>query len=547
MKLKNLLILLTACCYLLTAVCPAFSLSSELKFSGNYTRYQAPEFLNFGELKRLSENPYPDVGFRGKMKTFFTTPTISNEAYYEGYRPRRFKNPMLGPFLRIASWNIEKSLNIPQAISTVTSEKEYKRYMDTQAAPRDSIRYHKALLQRSKLGMADVIILQEMEIGMKRSGYRDAARELAEAFHMNYAFAPEQLEIDPVLLGTEKVYYENGKQVDKEATEFYRADPAKYKGVTGSAVLSRYPIKHAETFQLKNQPYDWYFEEKDKTSFLENARRFGAETVFKNEVTREMKVGGRIFFRVDLEVPELPEKTLTIINIHLEIKCSPKGRAAQISEILYAYIKKIKNPVIVAGDFNSSDQDMSPTSSTRVAKNYAKNPTNWLSAAVSYVVPQALIINTSRFASNVTKNFQDPTATNVPIIFPNSQRKMFDTIKNYRFEDGGTFDFRGDENRSINGNRGTLANSNHRDFKGFKTSFSVKQPIGPLIGKERLDWIFVKSYAKDPKKKTQSYRFAPHFGETLEEMNTSLLMPVSDHHPLIADLPFEEPKIGASR
>jgi endonuclease/exonuclease/phosphatase family metal-dependent hydrolase len=526
------------------AVCfsPASLHAEEVSFSGDYVRYQAPEFLSFEELKKLSKSPFPDISFRSKMHTFFNTPIISNEAYYEGYRPRRFKDKRLGPFLRIASWNIEKSLNIPQAISALTSAEDYKRYLDLESAPQRSLKFHKALMQRSKLAMADCIILQEMDIGVKRSGYRDAARTLAKALHMNYAYGPEQLEIDPVLLGTEKISYKDGG-TDQEATDYYKADPSRYKGVFGSAVLSRYPIKHAEVFQLKNQAYDWYHQEKEKTSFLEDTRRFGTETVFKNQITREMKVGGRIFFRVDLEVPELPEGTLTIINIHLEIKCAPKGRQAQIAEILYAYLKKIKNPVIVAGDFNSSEQDLSPTSTGRVVKNYATNPTNWLSAAVSYVVPQALIVNASRLASNVTKNFQDPTATDIPIIAPNSQRKMFDLIRDHRFDDGGAFDFRGDRLRSTGGKSGTLANSNERDFKGFKTTFSVKRPIGPLIGKERLDWIFVKSYTKDPKRKTQSYRFAPHFGSTLEEMNSSLLVPISDHHPIIVDLPFEEPDI----
>jgi len=224
-------------------------------------------------------------------------------------------------------------------------------------------------------------------------------------------------------------------------------------------------------------------------------------------------------------------------------KSKPKNRMAQLSEILFSYIRDIPNPVILAGDFNSSGQDLSPTTTGRVIKRTAQNKSNWLSVATTALIPQALVVNTTRAISNITKNFQDPTARSLPIIAPNPQRDMFLMIKNYRFKDGKTFDFRGDKERSINGKSKTLANSNHRDLKGFKTSFRVKRPIGPLIGKYRLDWMFVKSYAKDPVSSTQPYRFAPHFGQTLEELNTSLSQPISDHHPSIVDLPFNEPEL----
>ena len=73
-----------------------------------------------------------------------------------------------------------------------------------------------------------------------------------------------------------------------------------------------------------------------------------------------------------------------------------------------------------------------------------------------------------------------------------------------------------------------------------RTSFRVLRPIG-IIGRYRLDWVFVKGFQKDPY--SGPYRFAPHFGETLEDMNFNLILPVSDHAPNVVDLPFEEPKI----
>ncbi len=94
----------------------------------------------------------------------------------------------------------------------------------------------------------------------------------------------------------------------------------------------------------------------------------------------------------------------------------------------------------------------------------------------------------------------------------------------------------------MNNKNGALANSNERDFKGFKTTWSVKRPIS-FLGKYRLDWVFVKSYLKNSYDKTGPYRLAPHFGETLEEMNTSLKIPISDHHPNVVNIPLQEPRI----
>ena len=382
------------------------------------------------------------------------------------------------------------------------------------------------------------IVLQEMEIGMKRSGYLNAAKEIAHTLGMNYAYAPQYLEIDPVQLGLEKIYFEEG-ELDEEATNYFLENKDLYKGVFGSAVLSRYPIKNVILFPLKNQGYDWYYGEKPSTTFLEKTRRFGSKVAFKNEITREMKVGGRHFFRVDLEVPDIPGNTLTIINIHLEIKCLPEAREQQITEIL-SYIKEIKNPVIVIGDFNSAPADLSPTSATRMASRNMKNKSNWLSAATT-LTGAGFILNSARNATNVVKNLQNPLAMHIPIIAPNKVKGLFDTIENFRFADHGAFDFRGDSERSVNGKHGKLANSNQKDFKAFKTTFRVKRVIAKVIGTFRLDWVFVKSYLKDPLDQTGPYRLAPHFGETLSELNNSLFTKISDHDPNVIDLPLFEP------
>lgn len=514
--------------------------ASDWQINNTFIKYQGTDFLTFEELKALSSNPKPEGALAQKLETFWQTPIISNLAYFQGSQPHLPKHPQLGQYLRVASWNIEKSLNIPQAIQLWTDPAAFASMLDLQQVPPESDLHKLVLYQRDRLTTSDIVILQEMEIGIKRSGYINAAEELAKALHMNYAYAPQYLEVDPVILGLAEVAFEDGSE-DIEAEAYYRVDPDKFKGVFGSAVLSRYPIKHVEVHPLKYQPYDWYEQEKKKTTFLEKARRLGALTAFRNEMTREMKVGGRHYFRVDLEVPHLPEKTLTVINIHLEIKCRPKDREIQLREIL-SYISSIKNPVIMMGDFNAAPTDISPTSVTRVVKRTAKNPTTWLNLAVNYISPHGLVINTTRGISNITKNFNDPFASNIKVVAPNPLKSMFEMIRDFRFDDGKAFDFRGTANRSIGNKDGLLANSNQRGLKGFVTTFSVRRPWG-IVGKYRLDWVFVKSHLVDPEDSFAPYRFSPHFGETLEEMNANLKEPISDHHPNVIDLPFEEPNL----
>jgi endonuclease/exonuclease/phosphatase family metal-dependent hydrolase len=510
-------------------------------YARQFIRYQEPDFLTFRELQKLYKNPHPGGLLGLKLERFRRTPIISNEAYFEGERPLQHMDSQMGPYLTLASWNIQESLNIKDAIAVFTSPDQFRAMIDPGEAAEGSSGYKEILRQRERLANADIIVLQEMDVGVKRSGYINAAGELAKALKMNYAFGDEQLELDPWALGLEKIYQADGKTVDKARTEEAMADPLRYKGAFGSAVLSRYPIKKVQVFQLKYQAYDWYAGEKAEYGLTEKTRGTGSEVLFQTPIKNQIKTGTRIYFRVDLGVPELPEKTLTIINIHLEIKCTPKQRERELAEIL-SYMKGIKHPVIMVGDYNAAPQDLSATSIKRVVTRTIQNPTTWLSAAITYLSPQALIINTTRFAGNFTKNLQDPLAPDISVIFPNPLHDLFAMIQNYRFSDGGAFDFRGDPTRSINGKDGALANSNERGFKGFKSTWSVKRPIS-IIGKYRLDWLFVKSFLKDPYAKAGTYRVAPHFGETLEEMNTSLKARISDHHPSVVDIPFQEPRI----
>ncbi|MBL9178284.1 MAG: hypothetical protein JNM65_09485 [Verrucomicrobiaceae bacterium] len=497
------------------------------------TRFQGTEFLSFEELKGLAVNPKPGGTVEQKLARFFNRPIISNEAWYGGKRSTRAQNATMGEFVRVATWNIEKSIHAHEAARALKSAEAFEALIDPRVAPPGSKRRAELLRERERLVTADVILLQEMDIGIGRSGYRDAAREIAQALGMNYVYAPQQIEIDPVLLGLESIPDGRGGKV------LHQPDPRRYKGVFGIAVLSRYPVRSAKCFQLKAQPYDWYEGEKSDTGLIEDSRRFAAEVLFENKIVREMKVGGRIFFRVDLAVPGLPGSTLTVIHNHLEIKARPRDREAQLLEIL-SHIQDIPHTVVMAGDHNTSKADISPTSARRVLARTSTSSQTWLSVGMNVLMAVPVVANTGRLLINNVKNLHNPLALDIPILLPNKSRRLFNRIEDFRFADGGQFDFRGDRDRSINRSSAKLANSNEKAFFGRTPTFSVKRPIGP-IGRGRLDWIFVKAPPSALPDGRKSYRLSPHFGEALSTFGQALHPALSDHIPCAVDIPLQEP------
>ena len=78
----------------------------------------------------------------------------------------------------------------------------------------------------------DVILANELDDGCARSGNKNTARELAQAFGLNYAWGLEFIEL---------VNDENEK------------------GFHGNAVFSRWPITRAGVIRLPEQ-YNWYFD-----------------------------------------------------------------------------------------------------------------------------------------------------------------------------------------------------------------------------------------------------------------------------------------------
>lgn len=137
---------------------------------------------------------------------------------------------------------------------------------------------------------ADVLLLQELDIGCDRSRGVDCLTELARALHMAYAFAPEFRELRSPL----------------------RAPRDQGGGVHGNAVLARFPLREPRVLVHRVQPVCWA---------AEGAAR------------REPRVGARCAVTALVDVPGAPQP-LRVYSCHLEVFCDIAGRVGQFADIL---------------------------------------------------------------------------------------------------------------------------------------------------------------------------------------------------------------------
>ncbi|MFI5176107.1 MAG: hypothetical protein ACHQKY_14700, partial [Terriglobia bacterium] len=118
-------------------------------------------------------------------------------------------------WLRCISWNIEKGKELDSLLEIFSSDQRFLT--------------------------ADLILLQEADFGMARSGNRFVARELACALGMNFAFAPCFVELT------------------KGVGEDLKAAGENSSGLQGNAILSRFPIRSARTIRLPQcfEPFEF--------------------------------------------------------------------------------------------------------------------------------------------------------------------------------------------------------------------------------------------------------------------------------------------------
>lgn len=515
--------------------------------SANYIRSSQPPLLNYQELVALGEHETVDPALAKKLNTLLTTPFVNNEAYFAGTKPLRPDLKGLGPSLRLVEWNIERGIEFDEIKLLLTDKQGFLAKVHSEAANNTNaakVDDQALSAQMDILQSADVLVLNEVDWGMKRSDYRAVVKDLAKSLKMNWAYGVEFIEVDPKVLGTQSFAAVENEGERKELDELFSTDKKRLLALHGNAILSRYPLRDVKLVPFKYQAYDWYNGEK-KYGTVETGKRKGASLVFGETIVREVRRGGRTNLIATIDVPDLPERQVTIVAAHLENRTTPKGRVKEADELL-DMIRPIHNPVIVAGDMNTTGQDGSVTSLKSAALKKINSPAFWATQGVKYATGVGLIMDVASFGFKTTKFQGDPTASGVPLLAANPEQGFFKDLDKYRFDDETRIDYRGDAELSVKDREGTLGNSNERASKGFVTTFGLPRTLG-AVGKFRLDWIFVKGYLKDDPRTADSYRFAPGFARTMNESNQALNQPLSDHAAISVDLPITQPALPGSK
>ena len=518
---------------------------------------QPPVLLTYEHLRQLYQSKSPSPQIDTQLHLLLTTPFVSNRAFAEGVRPLRPAVSGLGRCLVVAQWNIERGLEFDAVRLALGDPARFSAFLNERGTEIDAEERKNVLEQARTLQQADVIVLNEVDWGVNRRLFRNVAADLAADLRMNYAYGVEFVEVDPVTMGLDQsliakevaeTYTVPGEDEEQAATQIrdiMKPDPARYRGLHGSAILSRYRLDNVRLRPFTFQGHDWYDDELRRTSQVARAQGWLSSTIFNEQLMRQVRRGGRMMLTADLVDPELPSGRVTVVATHLEDVTKPSNRQKQLAELL-GDIQGIGHPVNLAGDMNTSMREGLPITLNQLLKERFGSGKWWakqgLANTIMYATPAGWLYKISRGMFSVARKVNDPTATNIPLIGENPEAKFFTTLEKFRFADGGTFDFRGDRDRAWKGHSGTLSNSNERTTKGFLTTQELDRTYGPF-GAFKLDWIFVKpSHLTDPHGTEQPYRFAPHFGRTMRRLNHSLPGHISDHSPITVTLPLEEPE-----
>lgn len=516
---------ITRCALLIAAAI----LSSSIALRGQKTDTTGPPVLTYAELVQLYESEPPSVALRNKLTKLLTTPFVSNS--------RSGPPPKLSNVIRVATWNIERGLEFEAVRAALTNDQGFFRRAARQWKSVDGKRLNEVLTQAKQLQQADIVVLNEVDWGVKRTGYRNVAKELAAATQMNYAYAVEFVEVDPLTLGRETLEGE----VSKDRASLIKniaVDKSKTVGLHGTAILSRLRLSNVRILRFMHQGHDWYADEKKGVSKLEAGKEKAAGVVFGEKIGREVRRGNRMALLADIEDPSLPGGAFTVVATHLEDKSKPESRLKQLDEILSS-IKGTSYPVVLTGDMNTSGTDGTPTSFEREVKKRLGSEKFWVTQGVKYATGVGLLYDVALGAVRMKRMQSDPTVRSVRFVSENPEEIFFNTLKDFRFGDGGAFDFRGSRELSVGGSTDTLSDSNERASKGFVSTFELQGKIDINL---KLDWFFIKpANLKDPDDRAQSYLFAPSFGRTLKTLNYCLKDRISDHNPIIVDLLLVEP------
>lgn len=462
---------------------------------------QPISYLSFNDLTTLCKQSYPGKELSLKLNKQLTNPYIINKtkkvinSIFTAYsmEPRLNK-------LRIAHWNIQRGLNLNPIKTIFLGNSKYFYSYKNNLSERKHPAFNK---ETQNLASCEILCLNEADIGVPRTKYQNIVSEIANTLNYNYAFATEFIELSPLIYK-------------------HSLDQEKYTGLHGNAIISKHPILSAKIIRLP-KCYDWFNSELKRKSPLESARRYGAKVIFNENITSEIRLGSRCALVADIELPN--KEIITVVSVHLEDRCFPDCRFKQMDYLLNK-LKYTKTPLVLAGDLNTTGTDSAPTSITKeIVKRLRDRDFIARQFALAALPGIPVINNIASVVFSKAFQYKDPASPNIPVVFPNQERKLFKLIKSFQFIDGEGFDLSGEARKSSNKKRGFLANSNERQLKGFESTFKFEEPR--IIAYYKLDWFFVKPKAS---------RFKPFNGQTLQLVNEAFPGKISDHDPITVDL-----------
>ena len=168
----------------------------------------------------------------------------------------------------------------------------------------------RALAGHIQLAGADLVSLNEVDLGMARAGNRDVGADLAAALGLHGAWAPLFLETTP------------GRDDDPQMA----AGRENQESLFGLALLSRWPIGEVRIVELPSPE-----------------RQFDHERMY----------GRHIALVAAIERPGAP---FVAVSVHLEVHRTRAHRAHQMRVLLEALVNETR-PIVLAGDFNSHTFD----------------------------------------------------------------------------------------------------------------------------------------------------------------------------------------------
>ncbi|UCE04021.1 MAG: endonuclease/exonuclease/phosphatase family protein [Candidatus Latescibacterota bacterium] len=167
----------------------------------------------------------------------------------------------------------------------------------------DALQHEPALID------ADLVSLNEVDLGLARSGNRNVAFDAASALGLHAVWAAMYLELEGGTAGEAQRESAPGQADDAES-------------LFGLALLSRFPLGAARRVELQT-PSDLLFD-------------------------RERKVGQFIALLVEVQHPQ---ESFHVVVTHLDVHGTPAVRRAQMQTILQALPP---GPALLCGDFNTT-------------------------------------------------------------------------------------------------------------------------------------------------------------------------------------------------